>query len=75
MANVSLLFDTLSNCKNALIIGHTHPDGDCVGSAIGLSFLLDAIGVKNFVTFPDRVPERLEFLLGEKVKAISFKII
>ena len=61
-----MLFDTLSNCKNALIIGHTHPDGDCVGSAIGLSFLLDAIGVKNFVTFPDRVPERLEFLLGEK---------
>ena len=66
MVNVSLLFDTLSSCKNALVIGHTHPDGDCVGSAIGLSFLLDALGIKNSVTFPDRVPERLEFMLGGK---------
>lgn len=66
MIDLSLLFEALCGCKKLIIVGHTHPDGDCVGSAIGLSFLCDALGIENTVAFPDSVPERLEFMLGGK---------
>ena len=54
----------LSGDKPALVIGHSHPDGDCVGSAVALAELIEAIGGSAQVLFPDPVPERLAFLLG-----------
>lgn len=57
------LLDALRPCKNALIIGHSHPDGDCVGTAAALAELLEAIGNKAAVLFPEPAPFRLQFLL------------
>lgn len=68
MTNIDFnaLLDALSQCKNALIFGHSHPDGDCVGSAVALAELVEALGGKAEIMFPEPAPLRLEFLLGER---------
>ena len=57
------LLDAVAQRKNAIIIGHSHPDGDCVGSAVALAELIEALGGKAEIFFPEPAPLRLEFLL------------
>lgn len=57
------LLATLSQYKNVLIVGHSHPDGDCVGSAVALAELIEVLGNTASVIFPEPAPLRLEFLL------------
>lgn len=45
-----------------LLVGHARPDGDCVGSIVGLSRLLATRGVASRLVLPDPVPRRLAFL-------------
>ncbi len=71
MIDLSRLLSSLSACKNALIVGHSHPDGDCVGSAVALSYLLDALGAKTSIIFPEESPARLKFLFGDKKELLS----
>lgn len=54
----------LENSRKPLVLGHAHPDGDCVGSAAALCEILEAFGKKPGILFPDKVPMRLAFLLG-----------
>ncbi len=65
MSNIDFraLLEALSQCKNALIVGHSHPDGDCVGTAVALAELIEALGGKAEVIFPEPAPLRLQFLL------------
>lgn len=65
MENIQMdaLLQALLPCKNALIVGHSHPDGDCVGSAVALAELIEALGGKAEVLFPEPAPLRLAFLL------------
>ncbi|MCA9580316.1 MAG: DHH family phosphoesterase [Myxococcales bacterium] len=50
--------------KRFLVTCHRRPDGDALGSAMGLSDVLRVLG-KDVVTYcPDDVPETLAFLLG-----------
>ena len=65
MANIQMdaLLQAILPCKNALIVGHSHPDGDCVGSAVALAELIEALGGKAEVLFPEPAPLRLAFLL------------
>ncbi len=65
MSNIDLydLLDKLKECKNAIIAGHSHPDGDCVGSAVALAVLIEALGGKAQIIFPEKAPHRLEFIL------------
>lgn len=64
--NYADLFSKVELCKNAIIIGHSHPDGDCVGSAVALASLVEALGGKAEVIFPEPAPKRLAFLLGNR---------
>lgn len=57
------LLQKVKQCKNALIIGHSHPDGDCVGTAVALAELVEALGGKAEILFPEPAPLRLQFLL------------
>ncbi len=41
------LIDFLYKYDTFLIAGHKEPDGDCIGSALGLSFFLNRIGKKT----------------------------
>lgn len=65
MVDLSSLLDTILTCKNALVFGHSHPDGDCIGSTVALSHLIKALGGSARVMYPEESPERLKFLLGE----------
>lgn len=49
---------------------HMRPDGDAVGSVLGLWHILRAMGKDASVVVPDRVPRSLHFLPGTKEIAV-----
>lgn len=49
---------------------HMRPDGDAVGSVLGLWHLLKALGKNASVVVPDRVPRSLQFLPGVREIAV-----
>ncbi len=48
--------------RNTLILFHTRPDGDAVGSAFALKLLLEAAGSRAWCVCVNEVPQRLNFL-------------
>lgn len=57
------------------MISHDRPDGDAVGSAVGLGLILEAIGKEVRIVNRDPVPETLSLLGGsDRVEAPSEKI-
>jgi phosphoesterase RecJ-like protein len=58
-----------------LIASHLDPDGDALGSSLGLSIALESIGKKTFVYNRDPLPEFYRFMPGcNKIKS-NFKNI
>lgn len=55
--------DLLAEPKNTLVLLHTRPDGDAVGSAVALKLLLEALGSRARCVCADEVPHREAFLL------------
>ncbi len=53
----------LNPCK-VLILTHKHPDGDAVGSALGLKWILQKLGHSVDVVIPDDSPLFLKWLPG-----------
>lgn len=49
---------------------HMRPDGDAVGSTLGLCLLLRTLGKEASVVVPDRIPRSLNFLPGTKDLAV-----
>lgn len=59
----------VSSAKSVLIGTHLNPDGDALGSALTMSYILDQYGVKNELICNNLAPYNLEFLPGiERVK-------
>lgn len=54
--------------RKVAVVGHTRPDGDCIGSQAALARVLRALGREVACLNPDPVPRRLEFL----VKGLTF---
>ena len=52
----------LRNCKDAVIITHRNPDGDCIGAGLGLHDILSEIGVRSRVVCHDSFGARYAFL-------------
>ncbi|MDE5582144.1 MAG: bifunctional oligoribonuclease/PAP phosphatase NrnA [Ruminococcus sp.] len=52
----------LRNCKDAVIITHRNPDGDCIGAGFGLKDILQQLGIRSRVVCHDDFPERFDFL-------------
>lgn len=48
--------------KTFCIVGHMRPDGDCIGSQLGLALALRAEGKKVVCWNEDAVPQKLKFL-------------
>lgn len=63
MIDIVSLLGEIKKCKNAIIVGHSHPDGDCVGSAVALACLIEELGGKAEIIFPEKAPNRLGFIL------------
>ena len=60
--------DALRSAPFVVIGSHVDPDGDAIGSSLGLSFALDALGVPNAVVIGsgERCPSTYAFLPGSE---------
>ena len=56
------LCDKLCENRKTLIIYHSHPDADAIGSAFALRELLTMMGIQTICACEDEVPARLSFL-------------
>lgn len=59
---VSRILDVVRESQTVCLVGHVRPDGDCIGSQIGLGMALQAEGKQVTVWNDDRAPEKLAFL-------------
>ena len=50
--------------QRILLIAHERPDGDCIGSALGLTHILEMLGKTCVPACADRPPRNLSFLPG-----------
>ena len=62
-ADFARLLESLAGRKVA-VVGHARPDGDCIGSQVGLARVLAARGFDVICVNADPVPRRLQFLVG-----------
>src|SRR5690606_16131666 len=54
----------LASPQKVVIVGHKKPDGDAVGSCLGLSFFLKSLGHNATVVMPNDFPVFLKWLPG-----------
>ncbi len=66
------LCERLCENKSTLIVFHTHPDADAVGSAFALRELLRIMGITAFCVCVDEVPERLRFISRHSQDSVVF---
>lgn len=69
-ADIKRLGEILDKSQNIILTCHVRPDGDAVGSTLGLSHLLHTIGKQATVVVPDQPPRTLSFLPGFKELAV-----
>jgi len=59
---VGRILDTLRASRTICVVGHIRPDGDCVGSQLGLTLALRAEGKKVYCWNQDPIPQKYRFL-------------
>lgn len=70
-ASISALLDLILERDSFVITSHIRPDGDAIGSSLGLMHLLEAMGKHATVVFTDPIPPNFHFLPG--IQQISSK--
>lgn len=63
-SEVKALGEMLGEARRIVLTCHVRPDGDAIGSTLGLAHLLRALGKEANVVTPDRPPRSLAFLPG-----------
>jgi phosphoesterase RecJ-like protein len=63
-ANLNRLKDFIGRSENILITTHHNPDGDAIGSTIGLGLSLIKIGKKINIVTPNEYPHFLKWMKG-----------
>lgn len=56
--------DLIRPVRRIALLAHEGPDGDCIGSALGLAFILQALGKVCVPACADAPPQSLAFLPG-----------
>jgi phosphoesterase RecJ-like protein len=59
---IDRIIEALRESHTVCVVGHIRPDGDCVGSQLGLTLALRNEGKKVTCWNEDRIPEKYEFL-------------
>jgi phosphoesterase RecJ-like protein len=59
---IDRIIDVIRKSESFCIVGHVRPDGDCVGSQLGLALALKAENKKVTVWNEDKVPQKYAFL-------------
>ena len=62
---IDRILDAVRKGKTFCIAGHIRPDGDCVGSQLGLALALQNEGKKVACWNEDAVPQKYKFLNGD----------
>lgn len=52
----------LRNCRDAVILTHQSPDGDCIGAGFALKDILAELGIRSRVVCSDEFPSRYDFM-------------
>jgi phosphoesterase RecJ-like protein len=63
-ASITALLDLIRERNSFVITSHVRPDGDAIGSSLGLMHLLEAMGKQATVVFTDPIPPNFHFLSG-----------
>ncbi|MBS1651584.1 MAG: bifunctional oligoribonuclease/PAP phosphatase NrnA [Bacteroidetes bacterium] len=63
----------LKNTKNAVVVTHFNPDGDAIGSSLGLYHILKKLKIKTTVILPNAAPVFLHWM-KDYSKALCFDI-
>jgi phosphoesterase RecJ-like protein len=66
---VARMIEALQQARRVCVVGHIRPDGDCVGSQVGLAMALKNEGKQVRCWNEDQMPEKLAFLDPEKLLA------
>ncbi len=72
-SNLSEIGDLVDRARRALIIAHRMPDGDTLGSALGLAWALRKRGIEARLSCADPVPGEFRFLPGSEAYAAQRK--
>lgn len=64
MNSIEQISGYISENNDFLIVGHSIPDGDCIGSLIGLKLAMAALGKRVRVLLQDPVPPIYLYLFG-----------
>ena len=59
---IDRIIEALRQSQTVCVAGHVRPDGDCVGSQLGLTLALRNEGKKVVCWNEDRIPQKYEFL-------------
>lgn len=59
---VERILELIDGAKTVCVVGHVRPDGDCVGSQLGLALALESAGKEVTVWNQDPMPDKLRFL-------------
>jgi bifunctional oligoribonuclease and PAP phosphatase NrnA len=59
---IDRIIESIRESRTFCIAGHIRPDGDCVGSQLGLTLALRNEGKKVYCWNEDRIPEKYDFL-------------
>lgn len=59
--------------KNVLILPHNMPDGDTLGSCIGLYYLVKYFNKRGYIVLNDGIPSNLSFLFDDEVRCLTTK--
>jgi phosphoesterase RecJ-like protein len=62
---IDRILDAIRGSKTICVVGHIRPDGDCVGSQLGLALALHNEGKKVVCWNEDPVPQKYKFLDGD----------
>ena len=62
---IDRILEIIREHKTFCIVGHIRPDGDCIGSQLGLALALRNEGKKVTVWNQDTIPLKYKFLVGD----------
>ncbi len=64
---VKRILESIRDARTFCVVGHVRPDGDCIGSQLGLALALKNEGKTVCCWNEDAVPQKLRFLDTEKL--------
>ena len=64
--DVEAIVDAIRHAEHILAITHISPDGDAIGSLLGLGWVLEELGKDHILACADRVPRNYRYLPGSE---------